>query len=133
MKTKSNKKTVGQKIVEECRVKCNKRTHEEREAGVKRALEIIESEKHAKKINVRLMWTCGEENVTTSKKKAKYYGGFFPVLPVLVIPFDLASRDVLVKQAAQWIRDETPGKAESLYISRAVLATLHPNFIKEEK
>ncbi len=77
-----------------------------------------------KRVNARKMWTCGKDNVTTPLSHARYYGGFYPVEPVLVIPFDAASREALVERAA-----ETCGPK----CARAVLATLHPDFAKEAK
>jgi hypothetical protein len=102
------------------------------------------TKKKAKRVKVRarVMFTCGEDNVTVPIERAKYYSGPYPVSPVLVIPFDAASREAIVEQMAEELLAVhrlhlVKGKARAGLIrsmlpsARAILATLHPDFAKE--
>ncbi len=82
-----------------------------------------------KRVNARKMWTCGKDNVTTPLSRARYYGGFCPVAPVLVIPFDAASREQLIELAVDAVQNVTGERNRVL----AALSILHPDFAKEGK
>lgn len=89
--------------------------------------------RRAAKVKACVMWTLPAEVADTRvvpvlmSRKPTISGD----AAYLVIPFDPASREALVEQVAQEIRDWTTGRAESIWASRAALAILHPDFAKE--
>jgi hypothetical protein len=127
------------KMADDARAACNKHTRKQREAGVQRALKIINAAaKNPTKVPAKAYQSWVGENTTIlDHSKSKGVKGAYT--PVLVIPFDSASREALVAKAIENMSEVLDNSAGNLcadrrsIAARAVLATLHPDFAKKTK